>query len=60
MFDHIDAHTNKPVWHGWAKKELNQSDIDASIPVQAGIERRSQSAGGGTVGKKERPQRRGR
>lgn len=28
--DMFDVHTHKPVWHGWAKKELSQSDIDHS------------------------------
>ncbi len=28
--DIFDARTHKPVWHGWAKKELRQSDIDRS------------------------------
>ncbi len=25
--DVFDAHTHRPVWHGWAKKPLTQSDI---------------------------------
>ncbi len=28
--DMFDVRTHKPVWHGWAKKELSQSDIDRS------------------------------
>ena len=28
--DVFDAHTDKPVWHGWAKKELTQADLDHS------------------------------
>jgi hypothetical protein len=28
--DVFDAHTHKPVWHGWAKKELTQSDMERS------------------------------
>ncbi len=26
----VPARTHKPDWHGWAKKELKQSDIDRS------------------------------
>jgi Domain of unknown function (DUF4136) len=28
--DIFDAHSHRPVWHGWAKKELTRSDIDNS------------------------------
>jgi Domain of unknown function (DUF4136)/Universal stress protein family len=28
--DVFDAHSHKPVWHGWAKKELTRSDIEHS------------------------------
>jgi predicted small secreted protein len=36
--DIFDAHTHKPVWHGWAKKELSQSDIDHSeAPIRAAV-----------------------
>lgn len=28
--DMFDAHTHRPVWHGWAKKELTTSDIEQS------------------------------
>lgn len=28
--DVFDARTHRPVWHGWAKKELNRSDIQNS------------------------------
>jgi hypothetical protein len=34
--DVFDAHGHRAVWHGWAKKELSQADIDhseASIPL---------------------------
>ena len=26
--DIFDAHTHRPVWHGWAKKELTQKDFE--------------------------------
>jgi Domain of unknown function (DUF4136) len=36
--DIFDAHTHKPVWHGWATKELTQSDIEHSeAPVRAAV-----------------------
>jgi hypothetical protein len=28
--DVFDAHTRRPVWHGWAKKDLSRKDIDNS------------------------------
>jgi hypothetical protein len=28
--DIFDAHSHRPVWHGWAKKELNRSDMESS------------------------------
>jgi hypothetical protein len=28
--DIFDAHSHRPVWHGWAKKELSRKDIDHS------------------------------
>lgn len=28
--DIFDAHTHRPVWHGWARKELTRSDIEHS------------------------------
>jgi hypothetical protein len=28
--DVFDAHNHRPVWHGWAKKELTRSDMDNS------------------------------
>lgn len=37
--DVFDAHTHKAVWHGWAKKELSQADIDRSeAPIRAAVE----------------------
>jgi len=37
--DVFDAHTHKPVWHGWAKKELSQSDMDRSEePIRAAVD----------------------
>lgn len=37
--DVFDAQTHKAVWHGWAKKELSQSDIDRSeAPIRAAVE----------------------
>ena len=36
--DMFDAHTHKPVWHGWATKELTQSDIEHSeTPIRAAV-----------------------
>ncbi len=28
--DVFDAHSHKPVWHGWAKKDLSRKDIEQS------------------------------
>jgi hypothetical protein len=28
--DVFDAKSHRPVWHGWAKKELNRNDIEHS------------------------------
>jgi hypothetical protein len=28
--DVFDAHSHRPVWHGWAKKELSRKDIEQS------------------------------
>ena len=28
--DVFDAHSHRPVWHGWAKKELTRSDVENS------------------------------
>jgi hypothetical protein len=37
--DVFDAHTNKPVWHGWAKKELTQADIERSeAPIRTAVQ----------------------
>ena len=37
--DVFDAHTHKAVWHGWAKKELSQADIDRSeAPIRTTVE----------------------
>jgi len=36
--DVFDAHTHKAVWHGWAKKELSQADIDRSeAPIRSAV-----------------------
>ena len=36
--DVFDAHTHKPVWHGWARKELTQSDQEHSEgPIHAAV-----------------------
>lgn len=36
--DVFDAHTHRPVWHGWAKKELTRSDIDSPAePVRNAV-----------------------
>jgi len=36
--DIFDAHTHKPVWHGWATKELTQSNIEHSeTPIRAAV-----------------------
>jgi hypothetical protein len=38
--DIFDAHSHKPVWHGWAKKELTQSDIERSeAPIREAVEK---------------------
>jgi hypothetical protein len=38
--DIFDAHSHKPVWHGWAKKELTRSDIEHSQhPIAAAVHR---------------------
>ncbi len=37
--DIFDARTHKPVWHGWAKKELTQADIDRSEePIRKAVQ----------------------
>jgi hypothetical protein len=28
--DVFDAHSHRPVWHGWAKKELTRNDMEHS------------------------------
>jgi Domain of unknown function (DUF4136) len=28
--DVFDNHTHRPVWHGWAKKDLSEKDIEQS------------------------------
>ncbi|MBS0419446.1 MAG: DUF4136 domain-containing protein [Proteobacteria bacterium] len=36
--DIFDAKTHRPVWHGWAKKELNRSDIQNSEePIRTAV-----------------------
>ena len=36
--DIFDPRTHRPVWHGWAKKELTQSDIEHSEePIRASV-----------------------
>lgn len=36
--DVFDAHSRKAVWHGWAKKELSQADIDRSeAPIRVAV-----------------------
>jgi Domain of unknown function (DUF4136) len=37
--DIFDAHTHRPVWHGWAKKELTRGDIEHSEePIRKAVE----------------------
>jgi hypothetical protein len=37
--DVFDARTHRPVWHGWAKKELRQSDIEHSEgPIREAVQ----------------------
>jgi hypothetical protein len=37
--DVFDARTQRPVWHGWAKKELSRSDIEQSAePIRRAVE----------------------
>ncbi|HVW71119.1 MAG TPA: DUF4136 domain-containing protein, partial [Steroidobacteraceae bacterium] len=37
--DVFDAHTDRPVWHGWASKELTSSDLKHSQrPIRAAVE----------------------
>ncbi len=36
--DVFDTHSHRPVWHGWAKKDLSQKDIDQSEqPIRAAV-----------------------
>lgn len=36
--DVFDARTHRPVWHGWAKKELTRTDIEQSEqPIRAAV-----------------------
>ena len=36
--DVFDAHSHRPVWHGWAKKEISDDDIEHSAgPVQRAV-----------------------
>ena len=37
--DIFDAHSHKPVWHGWAKKELTKSDMERSEgPIREAVD----------------------
>jgi Domain of unknown function (DUF4136) len=37
--DIFDAHSHRPVWHGWAKKELTRNDIENSTQtIQTAVE----------------------
>jgi hypothetical protein len=37
--DVFDARSRRPVWHGWAKKELSQSDLERSEkPIREAVE----------------------
>jgi len=37
--DVFDAHAHRPVWHGWAKKELTQADRDRSEgPIKTAVD----------------------
>ena len=36
--DVFDGHSHRPVWHGWARKELTRSDIEHSeAPIRAAV-----------------------
>lgn len=36
--DIFDTRTHRPVWHGWAKKELSRSDLEHSeAPIRAAV-----------------------
>ena len=37
--DVFDAHTHRPVWHGWAKKQLTNKDIEQSTqPIREAVD----------------------
>jgi hypothetical protein len=37
--DVFDAHTRRPVWHGWAKRDLSRSDIEQSeAPIREAVQ----------------------
>jgi len=37
--DVFDAQTRRPVWHGWAKKELTRSDLEQSdAPIRTAVQ----------------------
>ncbi len=37
--DVFDAHTHRPVWHGWAKKDLTRKDIEQSEePIRRAVD----------------------
>jgi hypothetical protein len=37
--DIFDGRSHRPVWHGWAKKELTSSDVEQSeAPIKAAVE----------------------
>lgn len=37
--DVFDAHSRRPVWHGWARKELTRSDIERSeAPIRKAVQ----------------------
>jgi hypothetical protein len=37
--DVFDAHSHRPVWHGWAKKQLSESDIERSEkPIREAVQ----------------------
>lgn len=37
--DVFDVHTRRPVWHGWAQKELTREDVEqSSAPVHDAVE----------------------
>jgi hypothetical protein len=52
--DVFDARTHRPVWHGWAKKELNRSDIEHSeAPIRKAVNAvlaKFPPSGGGAAG----------